>query len=243
MSGDEEVIWHEVECSRYVADLALWAELGSQAAGPVLELGCGSGRVALDLAGRDLSVTGLDRSAPLIAELGRRAARRGLVVEGVVGDACGIDLEQRFGAILAPMQFVHLLSGPSRRRRMLDRVAALLRPGGTFAAAVLAEDLPTAQPDRVAVLPDVAEHDGWVYSSIPVEVAAAGDGFELRRLRQVVSPAGEMREEIDTVHLHALSPQGLEAEAQVAGLTARERIEVPPTEDHVGSVVCVLEAP
>ena len=36
MSAAEEVLWHEVECGRYTADLALWSELAGEAAGPVL---------------------------------------------------------------------------------------------------------------------------------------------------------------------------------------------------------------
>ena len=52
-TGDE-AIWLEVECGAYAADLALWSELAREAAGPVLELGCGTGRVAVHLGGRQL---------------------------------------------------------------------------------------------------------------------------------------------------------------------------------------------
>ena len=66
--------------------------------------------------------------------------------------------------------------------------------------------------------------------------------LEVRRLRQVVSPDGDLREELDAVRLEHLDADDFEAEAQELGLIARERIEVPPTADHVGSVICVLEA-
>jgi SAM-dependent methyltransferase len=242
MSAVEEVIWHEVECGRYAADLALWRSLGAEAAGPVLELGCGSGRVALALAGQGLAVTGLDRSPALIAELRRRARRSELTVDGVVGDARELALERRYAAIIAPMQLAHLLGGRSGRARMLARVADRLCPGGAFAAALLADELRSAANDGAEALPDVAEREGWVYSSLPVEVVARDGAIEVRRLRQVVSPAGELREELDTIRLDLLDAEGFEAEARDAGLLARERIEVPATPDHVGSVVCVLEA-
>jgi tRNA G46 methylase TrmB len=47
-----EAIWHDVECGSYQADLPLWEELAQRAQGAVLELGCGTGRVALHLARR-----------------------------------------------------------------------------------------------------------------------------------------------------------------------------------------------
>ena len=55
---DEAVIWHDVECGAYAADLPLWRELAAGRSGPVLEIGCGTGRVALDLARDGHAVTG-----------------------------------------------------------------------------------------------------------------------------------------------------------------------------------------
>ena len=49
MRGSDAVVWQDVECASYDADLPLWRELAAAAAGPVLDLGCGTGRVALDL--------------------------------------------------------------------------------------------------------------------------------------------------------------------------------------------------
>src|SRR4029079_2359457 len=53
--------WHDVECASYAADLQLWRELAAGAApAPVLDLGAGTGRVALDLAelGHDVTAVG-----------------------------------------------------------------------------------------------------------------------------------------------------------------------------------------
>ena len=51
-----------------------------------------------------------------------------------------------FGLIVAPMQLVHLLGGPGGRRTMLAAVAASLRPGGEFYAALLDDPLPPLGP-------------------------------------------------------------------------------------------------
>ena len=72
------VIWHDVECGAYEADLPLWRELAS---GRVLDVGAGTGRVALDLARAGHPVTALDRlvAVPMqtIQLLPGRAARAG----------------------------------------------------------------------------------------------------------------------------------------------------------------------
>ncbi len=239
----DEVAWHDVECGAYAADLALWAGLAREAAGPVLELGAGTGRVALGLAADGLEVTAIDTSAALIAELRRRAGAAQLEVDALVADARALELERRFAAILAPMQLVHLLGGPGGRARALRTSAAHLAPGGVVAFAVLAEGGAAAAAESGGPpLPDVRELDGWVYSSLPVEVRPAGDGIEVRRLRQLVSPEGRLTEELDVISLDALDADRLEAEAAAAGLRPRERLVIAPTSDHVGSVVCVLEA-
>jgi SAM-dependent methyltransferase len=242
-TGSSEAIWQDVESGGYAADLAIWDELADTVSGPVLELGAGTGRVALRLAARGHQVTAVDTEEPLLAALRDRASADGLELETVRADARRLDLGSTFGAVLAPMQLVHLLEGPAGRLALLTSAARHLQPGGCFAAALLA-DAATWIPFEPASppLPDVLERDGWVYSSQPTEIAAVPGGIEIRRLRQAVSPEGELAESTDAILLASLTPDELELEARAAGLVARERIEIDPTADHIGSTVCVLEA-
>ena len=138
-------VWHDVECGSYSADLALWEELATHAGGPILELGCGTGRVALQLGRCGHRVTGLDRDAVLLAAFGERAA--GLPVEAELGDAAGFELGGEFGLALAPMQLVQLLGGAEERLDCLRCVAAHLRAGGRAALAIV-EQLPLARGGR-----------------------------------------------------------------------------------------------
>src|SRR6185436_807784 len=103
------VVWHDVECGRYEADLPLWRELAEAAGGLVLDVGAGTGRVALDLARHGFAVTALDREPDLLAALGARAAAAGLRVETVTADAQDFALGRRFALIAVPMQTVQLL--------------------------------------------------------------------------------------------------------------------------------------
>jgi SAM-dependent methyltransferase len=238
VSGDgAATIWHDVECGGYDADLGLWEELAGVAPGPLLELGCGAGRVALHLARRGHEVVGLDQDRELIAALRERAGE--LPVRGVVGDGRDFELGEGVGLALAPMQFLQLLATPAERISCLAAVARHLPPGGLLAAAIV-EDL-EAPAEPGPPIPDVRDVGGWVYSSLPTAAATGNGEIVLRRLRQVVSPAGELSEEPNEVRLAAFPADQLEVEAAAARLRPAGRRAVPPTAAHVGSLVVLLE--
>ncbi|MGN6217770.1 MAG: class I SAM-dependent methyltransferase [Solirubrobacterales bacterium] len=237
MSDATTAIWHDVECGSYEADLPLWEELAERHGGPVLELGCGTGRVALHLARRGHRVIGVDRDYDLILELAERAGD--LPVEPICVDALDLDLTDAAGLVLAPMQFLQLLRSSESRVRCLRRIAAALRPGGLLAAALVAR-LPRHQVG-LPPLPDVREVDGWVYSSRPTGIGLVGRRLRLRRTRETVSPAGDLSTEFDEVQLLVIDPEELEAEAAPAGFVPAGRRLIRETEDHVGSTVVLLE--
>jgi SAM-dependent methyltransferase len=235
----DAVVWHDVECGAYAVDLPFWRELADRVDGRVLELGAGTGRLALDLAAHGHEVTAVDRDPELIDELGRRAAERGLEVELVAADARELRLDARFGLAIASMQFLQIVGGPAGRAEVIAAAAASLTRGGHFAAAVAAVDESVAPRDALPPVPDVGERDGWVYSSLPLDVRPEPGGVAVERLRQRVSPAGELEEERHTQLLDALTVEQLEREARRYGLRAVEWREIPATADHVGSMVVV----
>jgi SAM-dependent methyltransferase len=243
-TASDPVRWHEVECEGYAADLALWEELADAAGGPVLELGCGTGRVALHLASAGYEVVGIDIEPGLVAELNVRAEDEELPAFAEAADVTGFELGRSFPLVIAPMQLIQLLPDEPARSAALERVAAHLAPGGKFAAA-LVEDrhIPDGGPgDGAAPLPDLREHDGWVFSSQPRAVRRDGGRLTIERLRQAISPDGEIAEQVDITHLSFLSTGRLAAEARGAGLRGAGTREVVATHWHVGSTVVVMEA-
>jgi SAM-dependent methyltransferase len=231
------VVWHEVECGAYSADLALWEELAEATAGPILDLGCGAGRVALRLARRGHAVSGLDTDPALVAVFNDRATQLSAAAE--VGDARDFDLGAEFGLALAPMQLLQLFEGSAERARCMRSVASHLT-GGAVVAFAIVESMP-APADHSSPLPDAREVDGWVYSSLPIDAQVDSDSIRVRRLRQTVSPQGELEEEMHEVGLRRLDAATLVCEAQEAGLEPAGRLTIPPTADHVGSTVVLLE--
>jgi SAM-dependent methyltransferase len=235
----DAVVWHDVECGSYAADLPLWRELADRAQGRILELGAGTGRVALDLAAAGHRVTALDSDNRLLASLDERAAHRGLNIPCVGADARELSALGAFALVIAPMQLLQILGGAAARAALLRGVASSLAAGGQFAAAIAELDRSVAPDDAVPPVPDVAEREGWVYSSLPLDVRPQAGGVAVERLRQRVSPGGALEEERHTQLLDALTVEQLEREAVAHGLVAVERREIPPTADHVGSMVSV----
>jgi SAM-dependent methyltransferase len=235
----QAVIWHDVENGGYRADLPLWRELANRAGGPILDLGAGTGRVALDLAAAGHDVTALDADPALLDELAVRAQERDLEVRCVVADARSLGSIGRFSLVLAPMQFVQIMGGESARAALLKGVVSCLAPGGAFAAAI--SDLDEAIPaeDAAPPLPDVGERAGWIYSSLPLDVRPEPGGVAVVWLRQVVSPAGELTERRHTQALDTLTADRLAREAAAYGLHPQARYEIGHTSEYIGSEVIV----
>ena len=178
----------------------------------------------------------------LVAAFNERAASAGLPAEATVGDARDFSLEREFALVMAPMQLIQVLAGPAERIACLRRAAGHLRPGAASRSRSSTASR-TSSPTRSRLpLPDAREVDGWVYSSLPLDAALDSGAIVVRRLRQTVSPDGELTDELDEIPLRLLRAETIEAEAREAGLEPVGRREVAPTDAHVGSVVLLLEA-
>ena len=239
MSANAKVVWHDVECGAYTADLSLWLRLARAQAGPVLDIGAGTGRIALRLAAAGHDVTALDRDGELLAVLAERASAEALRVETVLEDAGDFALPRRFALIAVPMQTLQLLPGRAARAGFFASATAALAPGGLVAIAIAdaleAFDEHAALPD-----PDLAELDGLRYVSQPVAVRERPGGVQIERIRQIVAPGGHRASEDDVIVLNSLDAETIAAEAAPFGLGAEEPLEIAATDEHVGSTVVLL---
>lgn len=229
-----KVIWHDVECGAYAADLPLWRQLARSVGGPVLDVGAGTGRVTLDLARAGHEVTALDVDADLLAELDARAD--GLAVRTLVADAADFDAGTRFGLVAVPMQTVQLLP---ERRGFFRCARHAVAPGGLVALAI-AQELEAFEAEIELPPPDTGEVDGWRYVSQPTAVRDVPGGMRIERLRHTIGPAGERETEPNTIVLAAVTTDGLVEEGEAAGLHRHATLHIDATPDHVGSEVVLL---
>ena len=140
--------WDEGFADRYdewsaemTEDVPFYVELARETDGPLVELAVGSGRVAIPVAeatGR--AVLGIDTSPAMLAQARARAAAAGVELELREGDMRDLELDHPAGLVYCPFRGLLHLPTWADRRRVFERVAASLRPGGRFAWNAFAFD-------------------------------------------------------------------------------------------------------
>jgi SAM-dependent methyltransferase len=251
-----EVVWHDLECGAYRADIALWQELARQAGGPILDVGAGTGRVTLELARAGHAVTALDSAPALLGALRDRVG--GLDVETVQADARSFELERKdYALCIVPMQTIQLLGGAGGRMRFLRRARAHLGLGGLLACAILGELDPfDCTEGAIGPAAERATLDGSLYLSRALRVAETGERVVIERERRVLpehapAPSWPFRREQDereglaernVIELDTVTVAELLHEGAEAGLQPQPTRELPPTDEHVGSSVVIFRA-
>ena len=142
---DEYAPFYDWENARTVArrDVRFWQRLAAAQDGPVLELGCGTGRILAPVARAGATIVGIDRSAPMLARARRRLARARVPALLLRGDIRSLPFRRRvrFSLVMAPYGILQSLTRERDLAATLDAVSGVLRRGGLFAID-LVPDLP-----------------------------------------------------------------------------------------------------
>jgi len=143
---DEYAAFYDWENARTMArrDVPFWRRVAAAADGPVLELGCGTGRVTVPLARAGVSLVGIDLSAPMLERARTRLRRARLAGRArlVRGDIRHLPFEPAtFALVAAPYGILQSLVRDRDLAATLNAVTAALRPGGRLVMELVA-DLP-----------------------------------------------------------------------------------------------------
>ena len=159
------VRYYDAETTDYAVDIPAYSLLAERFGGPLLDVGCGTGRVAFALAQQGVAVTGIDTSQPM---LDRARARQGSIKSAQVqwheGDVTQMAFDEQFGlAIFAYNGFMHLLE-QDRQLAALKKLVAHLKPGGGLAIDIAnpvemfqAEDTPGLVLERQFADPETGQ--------------------------------------------------------------------------------------
>ena len=152
---DEYAPFYDWENARTLGrpDVSFWRTLTTPLHGRVLELGCGTGRVAIPLGRAGVRLTGIDRSQAMLARARRRVSRAHLDrrVRLVRGDIRRLPFPaSAFAAVVAPYGVLQSLLRERDLAATLAAVHRVLRRGGTFGLELVA-DLPAWEEYRKRV--------------------------------------------------------------------------------------------
>ena len=116
-------------------DVSFWRRVVERERAPVLELGCGTGRLLMPLSRAAKRIVGIDRSAPMLERTAARLRRRVPAVRaGVVrGDVRRLPFgDGAFGLVIAGYGLLQSLTSDTSLRLALAEASRVLRPGGLF---------------------------------------------------------------------------------------------------------------
>lgn len=129
--------WYDLIHADFDADIGLWQSFATRTDGPVLEVGCGSGRIAVPLAAAGLDVTAIDPSPAMLARARKHADEEGVSVRFVEGGLADAALPaDHFGFVLVANDVFLFCDGGDAQVALLRAAAATMRFNATLAIDV-----------------------------------------------------------------------------------------------------------
>jgi SAM-dependent methyltransferase len=210
---------YHTQHSDYTEDLSFWLELAHQEAKPILELGCGTGRVLMAIAHAGYQVFGLDNDSQMLAFL--RDNIPGTIkpkVHFFLADMSQFHLARRFGLALLPCNTYSTCS-TLHRQSILDGLGRHLQPGGIFAVSLPNPSLfqkfpPQGSSEIEAVYPHPTDSE-------PVQVSSSWqrteEYFTIHWHYDHLLPDGHVQRLSTQVQHHLTATKQYLAEFQAAG--------------------------
>ncbi|MBT3222395.1 MAG: class I SAM-dependent methyltransferase [Proteobacteria bacterium] len=130
-------VLYDLEYQDYQVDLDFYVQLARRARGPVLELGCGNGRVTLPIARAGVEIHGVDLSAEMLLDLRRKLHNESeavrLRVRFCQADFAQVVSDRLYPLVLMPFNALHHLRDEGEVLDFFKHVVALLGRPGVFA--------------------------------------------------------------------------------------------------------------
>jgi SAM-dependent methyltransferase len=223
---------------------SFWHEVADTFGSPILELGCGTGRIAIPLAQAGNTVTGLDASPSMLAEARRKADAAGVHVDWRGGDMRAFDLETRFSLVLLPANALcHLLTRADFTACMAC-VQRALHPGGRFVVEVFVPDLRLLlyTPEERHLFGEYDDPDGRGH--VVVTYSAHYDpATQVRYNRTYYRFPDQTEEEVGELPMRMYFPQELDALFACHGFTLEHKyggLDRRPFDAAATTQICIL---
>jgi len=227
MSASDLARLYDLDLVEDPGDLDLYLALAARTGGPIIELGVGTGRLAVPLAGAGYDVVGIDTDPAMLARARVRAAAAGSAARLRLLEAdmtsCRLPDAGRYGLAILALNTLFLAGGRAAQAAAVATLAAHLRPGGL---AVVDVWLPTVDDlgrfdGRLSL--EYVRRDpetGELVTKVVAAIVEPGTGLvELTTIYEAAPPdGGPSRRWVRTERLRLVRPDELEALVRDAGL-------------------------
>jgi SAM-dependent methyltransferase len=193
-------------------DVRFYVDLAREAGGPVVELGVGTGRIAIPTAAAGVSVIGVDSSRGMLEVCAEAAAAAGVaeLVDLRVGDLADPPVRERVNLVTCPFRaYLHLRSD-DERLRALGAARDLLLPGGRLVFDVFApgeDDIAETNGRWLEREPGIFERADWDIETRTLTLSVRGDAGETTMALSWLSP-DEWRDVIERAGLEVVAHYG-----------------------------------
>jgi SAM-dependent methyltransferase len=210
--GDEiAVVYDALHGELDPAATGTLAELAGR--GPVLELGIGTGRFALPLQERGLTVLGIDASAAMVEKLRAKPGGRDIAV--TIGDFSRVTLDETFELIFVAFNTFFGLLTADDQLQCFRNVASMLRAGGLFVIEAFVPDLRRFDRGQRLAVTRIEPRAVWLEASLHDAARQAVDS-------QLVRLSGD-GVQLFPLRIRYAWPAEIDVMARIAGLRLRER--------------------
>ena len=212
--------WYDLDLEGVDEDIEMFRALAGSRGGTVLELGCGTGRVAIPLARDGLRVTGVDYSAAMLDVARFRAKAEGVRATWVEGDMRDVRLGRTFNTVLVPFGSLQHMATPDEVVQAMETVAAHLGRSGYAVIDIEAPHPEDIEPGpHPLVMHWTREWEGGQVSKLVAVDAHPSEGVREVTFHYDVQPAGgALHRDSHTFTLRVISAGELELAARLAGL-------------------------
>lgn len=179
-----------------VEDVSFYLERARQSGGPVVELGVGTGRIAIPIAADGIRVIGVDSSEGMLEVARERAETAGVEVDLRYGDLRDPPVEGPVPLVLAPFRSLLHMETEADRLAAVSAVHRLVEPGGRFVFDVFSpgrEDIAETHGRWLEREPGIFERADWNERTRTLILRVRGDGVESELSLAWIS-VGEWRE-------------------------------------------------
>ncbi|NLI76808.1 MAG: class I SAM-dependent methyltransferase [Candidatus Riflebacteria bacterium] len=197
---------------RFQDDLPFYRDLAVAAGGPVLELACGTGRLTIPLAQAGIDITGLDRSAGMLAHARAKAREAAVKVAWVRADARRFRLGRRFRLIFIPFNSLHHLHDRPSLEAFFACVRRHLAPGGRFLVDVFNPSLQVLTRPEGQVYPVGGYPDPDGQGSVEITETNVYDrATQVNRIKWRFAFSDGRPDVVDELNMRVFFPQELDA--------------------------------
>ena len=185
-----------------VEDVDFYVEEAVRSGGPVLELGIGTGRIAVPIARAGVRVVGVDSSEGMLAVAREAAGQAGVELDLRFGDLRDPPVDELFALVVIPFRTLLHMQTDADRRAALAAVRRSLVDGGRFVFDVFtpgADDIAETHGRWLEREPGIFERADWDEEERTLVLRVSGDGAEaelslawlpVERWRELLAEAG-----------------------------------------------------